>query len=380
MKELLERELNREITASESLELRRSEEPGLAERRRLWRSVSSALTREDEQGHDRTAVESRMARGVRQRLRIADTLDDSPRIALLPWAVVAVCALLLALGASWGEPEWSELQAAPGGRAAWAAHPPQTVPIGAGQGATAIAGMLYVYGDADNDGLNDYEEYLAGTDPTLSDTDGDGLTDFVEVSEGFEVQYEVTSITEGFIPVFNEDTQTTEDVWTETTETTIETETVFTDPNSKDSDGDLLEDADEILLGMNPTDPSDGNADTDGDDLTFAMEFYLGTDPDLADTDGDQLPDGWEVAHGFDPLNPDDGEEDENNDGTSNAHAYVTGGIDGVFGVGSEPPWVSGSPNGRDTDGDGISDREEIRRGSDPFDPRDPGRSNFGCN
>ena len=38
---------------------------------------------------------------------------------------------------------------APGGLAAWSAHPPQTVPIGAGQGATAIAGMLYVYGDAD---------------------------------------------------------------------------------------------------------------------------------------------------------------------------------------------------------------------------------------
>ncbi|MEO0812039.1 MAG: hypothetical protein AAFY60_04185, partial [Myxococcota bacterium] len=110
MKDLLERELNGEITASESMELRRSDEPGLAERRHLWRFVSSALAREDELGH---AVESRMARGVRQRLRVADTLDDSPRIALLPWAVVAVCALLLALGASWGEPEWSELQEAP---------------------------------------------------------------------------------------------------------------------------------------------------------------------------------------------------------------------------------------------------------------------------
>jgi len=39
--------------------------------------------------------------------------------------------------------------------------------------------------DYDGDGLTDYEEYLAGTDPTKMDTDGDGMADGWEVLHGF---------------------------------------------------------------------------------------------------------------------------------------------------------------------------------------------------
>jgi hypothetical protein len=35
--------------------------------------------------------------------------------------------------------------------------------------------------DSDGDGLTDFEEFLAGTDPTKPDTDGDGMSDFAEV-------------------------------------------------------------------------------------------------------------------------------------------------------------------------------------------------------
>lgn len=40
--------------------------------------------------------------------------------------------------------------------------------------------------DADNDGLNNIDEYLNGTNPRLNDTDGDGFFDGIEVSQGFD--------------------------------------------------------------------------------------------------------------------------------------------------------------------------------------------------
>ena len=38
--------------------------------------------------------------------------------------------------------------------------------------------------DPDADGLNNYEEFLSGTDPRKEDTDGDGYSDGTEVNEG----------------------------------------------------------------------------------------------------------------------------------------------------------------------------------------------------
>ena len=40
------------------------------------------------------------------------------------------------------------------------------------------------YADLDNDGLNNYAEYLAGTEPRNSDTDGDGVSDYYEDADG----------------------------------------------------------------------------------------------------------------------------------------------------------------------------------------------------
>jgi hypothetical protein len=38
--------------------------------------------------------------------------------------------------------------------------------------------------DSDSDGLSDHEEYIAGTNPTISDTDGDGISDGAEAGQG----------------------------------------------------------------------------------------------------------------------------------------------------------------------------------------------------
>jgi len=92
---------------------------------------------------------------------------------------------------------------------------------------------------------------------------------------------------------------------------------------SSDSDNDLLEDAFEIVYGLNPY-----LTDTDTDGLSDYIEFYGVTDPLDPDTDNDGLNDGSEVnQYDTDPTNP-------------------------------------------DTDGDGSSDGDEVEWGVDPLDPR----------
>lgn len=69
-----------------------------------------------------------------------------------------------------------------------------------------------------------------------------------------------------------------------------------------DDDEDGLSNAQEIQLGTNP-----GNPDTDGDGLNDGQEVnQFGTNPRQQDSDGDTLPDGAEVnEHGTSPTNSD---------------------------------------------------------------------------
>ncbi len=71
--------------------------------------------------------------------------------------------------------------------------------------------------------------------------------------------------------------------------------------------------------------------DSDEDGLSDFLETLLGTNPLNADSDGDGLPDGWEVKYGLNPLS--------------------STGIDGASG---------------DFNGDGISNLQEYRNGTDP--------------
>lgn len=78
------------------------------------------------------------------------------------------------------------------------------------------------------------------------------------------------------------------------------------DPLKADSDGDGLNDGDEVdLYGTSPF-----VADTDGDGLDDFAEIAMGLDPDSADSDRDGLSDALEVGLGYDPLDPDmDGDQ-----------------------------------------------------------------------
>ena len=79
-----------------------------------------------------------------------------------------------------------------------------------------------------------------------------------------------------------------------------------TSPVDTDTDDGGVPDGTEVANSLDPLDPVDDpllGADSDGDGLTDLTEIGLGTDPNNPDTDGDGLDDGDEVVvHGTSPL------------------------------------------------------------------------------
>ena len=132
---------------------------------------------------------------------------------------------------------------------------------------TEKAFQIEVVNDADSDGLDDSWELTYFPDLTTAtgsgNNDNDGLSNLQEQSAG-------------------------------------------TDPTLSDTDGDMLDDDDEINVhGTNPL-----LADTDGEGINDADELssdngYV-TDPTLEDTDSDGFNDALEISEGTDPTNSGD--------------------------------------------------------------------------
>ena len=93
--------------------------------------------------------------------------------------------------------------------------------------------------------------------------------------------------------------------------------------NNNDTDGDLMPDGYEVLMGHNPTE-RDGDEDPDFDGLLNYEEYLAGTMYNMSDTDGDLILDGWEVLNGLDPLRDDAG-EDPDGDSMENLYEYRAG-------------------------------------------------------
>jgi hypothetical protein len=96
-------------------------------------------------------------------------------------------------------------------------------------------------------------------------------------------------------------------------------------PTYPDADSDGMPDYWEVQYGLNFQDPSDADADPDGDGLTNLQEYGAGTDPTNSDTDSDGMSDDWEVQYGLDPLDPADADVDGDGDGYTNAEEYQRG-------------------------------------------------------
>jgi hypothetical protein len=182
--------------------------------------------------------------------------------------------------------------------------------------------------DPDMDGLNNREEFAAGSDPNNWDSDGDGLPDGWEVENGLDptdpLDAEMDNDYNGgeeyanFVVVdppytnydeyyrfFGIDVGTGENLYRPT------------NPNDEDTDGDGILDPDDSFTWDFDDDGEDGNGDgnfkpgdegrpvenkdSDGDGILDWDEALIGTDPFNPDTDGDGLSDPQEIARGLDP-------------------------------------------------------------------------------
>lgn len=217
--------------------------------------------------------------------------------------------------------------------------------------------------DLDGDGLSNLEEFVLGTLPNNPDSDNDSLTDGSEINVHGTDPLNSDSDSDGLQDGLEVNTYLTNPTKADTDDDGLddyaEINTFATNPLSPDSDNDTLTDGWEVSFNLNPNDSSDANADADNDGLTNVQEFNQGTSPILADTDsdgindydevnthntdptdadsdGDRILDGWEVSNSFDPLDDSDAYDDPDGDGYSNFQEFK-GGTD-PHDLASHPP------------------------------------------
>lgn len=162
--------------------------------------------------------------------------------------------------------------------------------------------------DFDDDGLSNFDEYAAGTDPRDSDTDNDGLPDKWEVDNGTDPLTndansdldgdQLTNMEEYLYGTLANNPDCDDDALLDSYEVKVS----GTDPFDSDTDDDTLNDYWEVRYGLNPFVTTSTNADPDNDGLTNALEQALGTNPLHTDSDGDGMTDDWENTNSLSPT------------------------------------------------------------------------------
>lgn len=184
--------------------------------------------------------------------------------------------------------------------------------------------------DTDNDNLNDYNELLFFTNPLNNDTDGDGIFDGIEV-----YTYQTSPSNNDSDSDLISDGDEINGIYG-----------YITDPTMWDTDGDQISDLNELNNGSNPL-----LQDSDSDTLQDYSEFFYSTDINNPDSDFDGLLDGMEIfIFRTSPTNNDtDGDSISDGDEINAVNGYAT------------------DPTLADTDADGISDRNELNNKTNPL-------------
>jgi hypothetical protein len=248
--------------------------------------------------------------------------------------------------------------------------------------------------DFDYDGLTNWEEVSTHqTNPLKWDSDDDGLPDWWEIEHGLDPNDDGSiNPANGANGDPDGDGLTNEfEYWYGANPNLADTDgdglndfdevfVYYSSPTSTDSDWDGLDDYAEVFTY--DTDPS--TWDTDGDTLSDGDEVLIhGTNPLDTDTDGDWMWDDYELANSLDPSEAADGLLDADGDGLANQLEFVfmDQGYDPfVVNNAAAFPWLEDpdwdgmttqveftvhltNPRQPDTDGDGMGDGWEIAHG-----------------
>jgi len=216
--------------------------------------------------------------------------------------------------------------------------------------------------DTDNDGLNDYWEYqrsleLRPYSPINNDTDDDGLEDGDEDLDGDGLTNLEELNIHGTNPL-NSDTD--EDTlgdgdeinpWEINLDGINNQDNYISDPNEKDSDGDLLDDLEEILQSNDTynsrTDPLDDDSDNDGLSDYYEVTYYWNITGDNNTAQQYYDVQGWNTSN----PNEDNTDEDNWEDGDIDEENPVYGNFEE-----EDPPW--GSPPARGMTFDSVPPEE----------------------
>jgi len=207
---------------------------------------------------------------------------------------------------------------------------------------------------SDSDALPNYQEYLFGSNPTSVNSDSDNLLDDQEILVVVTVIFGIT-FTDYVLISYPNDPDSDNDGLDDF----IEVVTYTTNPLSRDTDGDGMDDYWEVNYDTGPKNSNaDGNLDSDS--LTNYEEYLYGTHPRNPDTDGDFVSDGWEIDTFLNPGSNDIPYDpilsDTDNDGTIDG--YEDPDEDGLINMDEE--FYGTLYNNPDSDGDGISDGDEV--------------------